>query len=219
VKREADARALPLASEACLSAATIVAQVEQRFATLQANVAGHADLAQFLKGNVAPALAAAAADARRSYQRMGVSFEADLAPEHRCLNPSDFGFHNAIVRPDGMVVFIDFEYFGWDDPVKMIADFLLHPGTNLAEVLKRRFASGAIEIFRNNPAIEGRLRACLPLYALRWTMIMLNEFLPERWQRRVLAGQGGDRSSVLESQLGKARAMLARACLVEEGLA
>ena len=46
----------------------------------------------------------------------------------RVLSPSDFGFHNALRRPDGTIVFVDFEYFGWDDPAKMMADAMLHPG-------------------------------------------------------------------------------------------
>ena len=53
--------------------------------------------------------------------------EAELPVEQRTLSPSDFGFHNALRRPDGRVVFLDLEYFGWDDPAKMISDFLLHP--------------------------------------------------------------------------------------------
>ena len=67
---------------------------------------------------------------------------------------------------------------------------------------------GACDIFAANPGFEDRLRACLPLYALRWTMILLNEFLPERWQRRVLAGYRGDRSVMLRTQLQKADARL-----------
>ena len=163
----------------------------------------------------APALQRAAAPARRAQEAAGLRFDVDLEPAQRCLSPSDFGFHNVLVERGGRAVFLDFEYFGWDDPVKMTSDFLLHPGMDLTADLGQRFVRGACDIFRANPGFEDRLRACLPLYALRWTMILLNEFLPERWQRRVLAGYRGDRSVMLRTQLQKAQAMLTRASAAE----
>ncbi len=43
----------------------------------------------------------------------------------RCVSPSDFGFHNALVDADGTVRFHDFEYAGWDDPAKLALRLLL----------------------------------------------------------------------------------------------
>jgi len=40
-----------------------------------------------------------------------------------CVSPSDFGFHNAIRTASG-TRFIDFEFAGWDDPVKALVDFI-----------------------------------------------------------------------------------------------
>ena len=47
----------------------------------------------------------------------------------------------------------------------------------------------------------------LPLIALRWCFILLNEFLPGHWARRVVAG-GGDRMVAKAGQLAKAQSML-----------
>lgn len=41
------------------------------------------------------------------------------------LNPADFAPHNILVRPDGRLCALDFEYAGWDDPVAMVANFLV----------------------------------------------------------------------------------------------
>ena len=41
-------------------------------------------------------------------------------------SPSDFGFHNALLKDNGKLCFLDFEYFGRDDPVKLMADFIWH---------------------------------------------------------------------------------------------
>ena len=54
----------------------------------------------------------------------GWTFDRPIDPNERSLSPSDFGFHNAIRRADGRLAFVDFEYFGWDDPAKLVADFL-----------------------------------------------------------------------------------------------
>ena len=67
--------------------------------------------------------------------------------EWRSLVPSDFGFHNSLRRPDGSLAFVDFEYFGWDDPVKLTADILLHPGRPLAAPQRRRFRAAAARLY------------------------------------------------------------------------
>jgi hypothetical protein len=208
VRDAPDAARLPLASEACLSAGELVAQIERRAAALTAVAGAHPELAAFLR-RFRHALDTAIAEARESYARAGIAFDAPIDPERRRLCPSDFGFHNALVRGDGTVIFLDFEYFGWDDPVKVTSDFVLHPGMQLTAEQRHRFVLGATDIFAADPSFAHRLDACLPLYALRWTMILLNEYLPDRWQRRVLAGFRGERSLVLRRQLDKADAMLA----------
>ncbi|MFP6749711.1 MAG: hypothetical protein VCD66_19215 [Alphaproteobacteria bacterium] len=144
------------------------------------------------------------------YEQQGLDFGRSIGPSRLTLSPSDFGFHNAIRRSDGRLEFIEFEYFGWDDPVKLVADFLLHPGMGLDGELRRRFRCGAAAVFGGDHGFDARLRALFPLYALRWCLIVLNEFLPERWLRRDYAGAHRDREFALTTQLAKARAMLAR---------
>ena len=45
--------------------------------------------------------------------------------------------------------FIDFEYFGYDDPVKLISDFYYHPGMNLNSIQKEYWLSQMFKIFDN----------------------------------------------------------------------
>jgi hypothetical protein len=201
---------LPDASEACFSPATIVAQVDRRLAVLRSAAASQPALAAFLDGPYGAAAARAIGYARQLCLDHRLDFDVAIDPALRCLSPSDFGFHNALERPDGRIVFLDFEYFGWDDPVKLTGDFMLHPGMNLPDHLGRRFREGMMRLFGDEGGFATRLQACLPLYALRWTMILLNEFLPDRWARRVMAGVEGEREQILARQLDKARAMIAR---------
>lgn len=43
------------------------------------------------------------------------------------VSPSDFGFHNALVREDGSFCFVDFEYAGLDESCKVVCDFFCQP--------------------------------------------------------------------------------------------
>jgi hypothetical protein len=113
------------------------------------------------------------------------------------------------MRSAAGLTFVDFEYFGWDDPVKLMCDFLLHPGMRLSEPLKRRFVVAASQIYGADPTFASRLRLLYPLFAVRWCLILLNEFLPERWAYRVHAGGGPDWENAKERQLGRASDLLA----------
>lgn len=207
----ADAASIGSASEACFCAKNIVDQVQTRWTALQAQTSAYPQLGEFLDVSFAPAAECAIARAQKVCAQSGLGFDIPLAAHSRCLSPSDFGFHNALAQSDGRVVFLDFEYFGWDDPVKLASDFVLHPGMDLTTDLKKRFLDAVGDVFHADQTFAARLDACLPLYALRWTMILLNEFLPERWARRVLAGHCGERAAILQTQLDKAQKMLRQA--------
>jgi len=181
---------LPLAAEACFSIHEIIANIDARLARLAVVPA----LQEFLTREFVPLL-----DRFRSLP--------DSVAEERQLSPSDFGFHNALRRPDGQLVFLDFEYFGWDDPAKMVCDFLLHPAMNLSENLRGLF----YRHFAKNKKLAKRVETVYPLFGLKWITILLNEFLPEDLRRRGFASGGTlDRAAVQARQLEKARRMLDR---------
>lgn len=196
---------LPLASEACLSGGEILAQLHRRLDRL----ATVPELAALLTGRLIPLRERAAEGAQAGYRRLGRDFDTPLPPALRCLSPSDFGFHNALRRDDGSLVFLDFEYFGWDDPVKLTADFIQHPGMALDAALADRFVAGACALYGDEDGFAARLGLLAPLIGLRWALILLNEFLPERWSARQFAGFT-DRAAVLDRQRGKAMRQLDR---------
>ncbi len=205
LRRESDATVQPLAAEACLSGGEIVAQIERRLARLGALAAEEPALATFLDYAFRPLLGRITGWAERGYAGQGRSFTLPVEIEARTLCASDFGFHNALRRRSGELVFIDFDDFGWDDPVKLTADFLLHPGMQLSETLKRQFAAAAAAIYQTDQSFAARLALLYPLFALRWCLILLNEFLPERWVHRINAGNEADWVAVKRRQLDRAR--------------
>ena len=207
------ARDIGTATEACLSLEELVAQIRGRRAKFDALAVDEPALTRFLHEQVDSVLA----DALQSAS-LGADVARSLAQEDQCLSPSDFGFHNAIRQPDGCLIFIDMEYFGWDDPVKLAADFVLHPGMDLNIAQTQRFVEGWLDLFDDSAEKTGaRFRSHLPLYALRWTMILLNEFLPERWQSRVFSGQVDAWEAAKNRQLQRAHTMLGRGVAALQG--
>jgi hypothetical protein len=198
----------PHASEACLSGTEIVRQINSRLERLM-RLSDELGLIDFLDRSLPPAIARASGEARALAAAAGFDFGAELPQEWRSLVPSDFGFHNSMRRSDGSLAFVDFEYFGWDDPAKAIADVMLHPGMTLTARLGHRYRARVEQALQaSDPLLPQRLDLFLPAMVVLWCLILLNEFLPERWTRRVLAGVSDERGIVQARQLQKARNLL-----------
>jgi hypothetical protein len=202
---------LPAATEAVFRLADLRAQIERRLERLDKAATSDPELADFLTRRVRPEFE------RRINGLDEGGPDAALPSGKRTLSPSDFGFHNALRRTDRSLVFIDFEYFGWDDPVKATADFLLHPATKLSAAEKRAFVEGALALYGSDPDFLPRLTARFPLYGIRWSLIILNEFVPELWKRRTFSGKGEDWAGAKLEQLRKARLMLETMQAYNEG--
>jgi hypothetical protein len=202
---------LPAAAEACFSGDALWHNLQSRLERLTAarqDPPSGSALREFMREELLPAADRIAAWGRRQYP-----FDRELRDQLRTLSPSDFGFHNAVRRESGDWVFLDFEYFGWDDPGKTIADFLLHPAMDLTPAQKRQFVRGVLTRFSGDAELRRRLTALFPLFGLKWCTILLNEFVPEDLLRREFAASAEhDRQSVLNEQLAKARRMLQQVC-------
>lgn len=193
------------ASAACFSVDETVDQLRSRLERVQEVAVDFPELEMFLSNDLAPAVRGIVDLAWSRLAESGVSETRGC----RVLSPSDFGLHNTLKRPDGRLVFLDFEYFGWDSLEKTTADVMLHPGMEVPENLGRLFFERVKRrLATDDQAFEGRFRALYPLYALIWCLIMLNEFIPERWERRNLGHRRNDRVAVHARQLALARKRL-----------
>lgn len=203
-----EAPEFPQAGEACLSCAEIERQIVERLRRLERRRRSEPDLDAFLRDLFAPSLKAALAQTAARLAAAGIGFDQSLPSRWRSLIAADFGFHNCLRRGDGTLAFLDFEYFGWDDPAKLTADFLLHPSMALSAALRARFRMRAQRCHAADPRFTDRLDALIPLFGLRWVLILLNEFLPERWQQRLHAGACGSWGEAKRRQLERAGALL-----------
>ncbi|HLF18659.1 MAG TPA: aminoglycoside phosphotransferase family protein [Candidatus Omnitrophota bacterium] len=193
------------ASEAFFSAKDIIANIRMRLGRLydaDEKEKIYKDCQQFLKNEFGPLLDGIA-------KRLEGKLENVLLDKERTLSPSDFGFHNALRTPDKGIIFLDFEYFGWDDPAKTIADFQLHPAMELKDDLKRAFRDEFAKAFQFDKKQQERADALYPLFALKWCLIFLNEFVVGEWQRRHFSNAYElNKLDVLAMQLQKAKNML-----------
>lgn len=210
-----NAQGLGAASEACFSFLELIENVKSRLDRLEGIQSDEDDLAlemaTFLRKDFRAELEEHSELGVQRLSEGGIDPTRPLAPEFRTLSPSDFGFHNALVRPSGDIAFLDFEYFGWDDPVKMVSDFLLHPGMNLGVGQQDQFWNELSPVLSQDEHFETRFRSYYPMLGLKWCLILLNEFLPDQFGRRKFASEDKlDPDRARREQLKKARQMLER---------
>jgi hypothetical protein len=200
------------ASEACFSIEAVFESLRGRLALLTASAVSSPALRTFLEGELLPFEMEIKAWCKSSANKTGVTLAECLPNSARTLSPSDFGFHNALRRGGGQLVFLDFEYFGWDDPAKTAVDFLLHPAMRLTRDQQHEFLSGVMLAFGGLTHLHDRIKLVFPLFGLKWCCILLNDFTRNHLQRRIFSGSTSSDASLLEqkkiTQLAKARAML-----------
>ena len=170
------------AAEACVSGERFLSHIRGRCGALVAFGAQVPALDALLKARFIPALNGAEKRARRVYEKLGLDFAADRPAAAQTLIASDFGAHNALRGTDGTLAFLDFEYFGWDDPLTSVGNFVLHPGMQLTQAQRALYRDALLAHF--GAAHAERLQALLPLFALRWCAIVLSDLLPERRAHR-----------------------------------
>ena len=194
-----------IASEACLSSHELACQIENRYLRLDTQSNEHMELSIFLEEVFDPLWKKVKNESISLWPEE--SRGNNLPREKQVLSPSDFGFHNCVKASDGSLTFLDFDYFGWDDPVKLTADFIWHPAMNLNIELKEKWKAAMLKLFSSDPYFEKRLNASMPLYGMRWALIVLNEFLPELAQKRrdVDRSKPYDLEKIQKIQLQKAK--------------
>ncbi len=166
-KPEADE--FTLGTEACLCVNELLRQLNMRFERLNQAT----ELEDFLYQEFAPAIKEIGDWAKKQ----GLDVGSNLSREMLTLSPVDFGFHNTLLTENDSLAFLDFEYFGWADPVNLISDTLLHPASKLSKDQRQLLFSLMSKIYEDCD-IKERLKVFYPLYGLRWCAIMLNQFLP-----------------------------------------
>lgn len=193
------------ASEACFTMVDHLACVERRLQRLEHSADSPKSEPEFrvlVKEELVPIW-----DRIRSKMREVERGNGRLQTSERCLSPSDFGFHNALLHEDGRLRFFDFEYAGWDDPAKMVCDFFCQPAVPVPISCFDSFVYGTAHALglSDMEQFMVRCRTLLPLYRLKWCGITLNEFVDADRGRRAFALGPGTTQKRKVRQLEAAR--------------
>lgn len=192
------------ASEACFSIAEHLNCVEARVEKLReaASESWQPEaVSELILERLVPSWEAAIAEVYTSCQQLDLNPELIVDPEDRFISPSDFGFHNALVRKDATLCFYDFEYAGWDDCAKIICDFFLQPSVPVPMKYFDHFVQVLLAEFQNSSLHANRAAVLLPVYRIKWCCIVLNDFLPVGRERRLFSLGESEKGRRIQNQL------------------
>ncbi len=139
----------------------------------------------------------------------GIDPKKNLTMDQLFFSPSDFGFHNILADEEGMLFFFDFEYSGWDDPAKLIADFFHHVGQKVPWEFKWHLLNKFASKRALDPEFLQRWNIVVDLVGLEWILIVLNIADPKEMQRKQFARPGLEASVLIRERLNKANELIA----------
>ena len=100
------------------------------------------------------------------------------------LSPSDFGFHN-IVKNKKKLYFLDFEYSGFDDPLKLLSDFLCNPDYKITGKNKQFFKKRFLKLFYYEN-IEKKFNSIFGFHKLKWCTMLLNDIVSKNIKKKAI---------------------------------
>lgn len=201
------AQKLPRASEASFTLRGYVDAVDDRLARTRAWRAESAvdrDAVAFVQSTLIPAWERTKARLASRATALGFAFDEPLDVRERVVSPADFGFHNTLVGSSGGLVFVDFEYAGWDDPAKTVCDFFRHDIVPVDRVHSARVVTALSSLVADGERFRQRATLLDPLFSVRWCLIFLNEFSPSHGARRHFSEEGVDWEARKRGQLERA---------------
>ena len=139
--------------------------------------------------------------------------EADMDPDKQLPrelwypSPSDFGLHNCLITAQNQLIFMDFEYAGWDDPAKLLCDFLRHVGNDLPVAQRLTVIRNFVSARPHDPNLWDRFRALADLNAVEWILIVLNVVARHEARRKQFAGASDDHEALINQRFQKAKTL------------
>lgn len=220
LRRSREANQLPPASEACFSINEHITMLERRLEKLS-EIESVSDLhnsaGSFIREELIPYWRDLKEELVVNITLRGLEIGKRLPMKDRCISPSDFGFHNALLTDEGGLKFFDFEYAGWDDPAKLVCDFFCQPEIPVSISHFEYVATAVSGLFEDEHSHIFQMMLLLPVYRLKWCTILLNDFLYAGNNRREFADSGVESEERKESQLAKAKSYFESIRLDVEG--
>ncbi len=93
--------------------------------------------------------------------------------EIRIYSPSDFGPHNMLINSRGQLKFLDFEYAGYDDPLKLSLDFFSMPDTPISHTYFDLFWSRICPDQKFYDLSYNEISLLLQIFRYKWLCITI----------------------------------------------
>lgn len=211
-KHVCDADQLPNASESCFSLVEHLDRTEKRILRLEKIIESDSidkEARHLVIREMLPLWTQIRTRIEKHVDEQSQSLDEQIPITERCLSPSDFGFHNALLNKKGELFFIDFEYAGWDDPAKVVCDFFCQPAIPVPKVFFSKVRDSVISGTGNPENLLNRIDMLMPVYQIKWCCIILNDFLPRGENRREFMENNHNSEEIKEIQLKKAKEIVA----------
>lgn len=125
------------------------------------------------------------------------------------LSPIDLGPHNIIFRPNNTLCFIDFEYFGWNDPVRIVVGFVNHDSNSSLPIGKKKYF---VESYLQRTCLsENTLRRfdiVTRLNQIEWLTVYLSSIGSRKIESRKFADTNFEEETYIKEQIIKFRKKL-----------
>jgi hypothetical protein len=198
------------AAEACFSINSHLILIEQRIIKLENTV--NNQLEEISASNIVNLIRTAFEQIKSSIflfaHQNSVNIDLDIQINERVISPSDFGFHNCLIKENKDLIFFDFEYSGWDDPAKVTGDFFSQLQVPVSEKYFDTFVNIAFDSLTNKKELITRCKLLLPLYKIKWACIAMNIFIPINLERRLFSNPNLDIKKYKTEQIQKAKNIL-----------
>ena len=120
-------------------------------------------------------------DIKRIYSKFTSSslttfFKEEISLDKKILSQSDIGFHNIFLSKSSKLQFFDFEYAGWDDSHKLIADLILQPDNPVTLKFIKEIEPLINKYIDSQRDIK-RFILIMEIYRIKWILIIFNKLL------------------------------------------
>ncbi len=189
------------ASSACLSLSDYVKVLDRRFTKISAGISSVKEVKKFLNSEVGPKIR----ELEKEFSKLQ-DLNRELPLESQVLTPGDFGFHNILVASN-KYTFVDFEYFGRDDPARQILDFLHHDQSReIKKDMKELFIKKYCKRAKPFNGFEERLRLADKMVGMAWVLIYLNVLSKDYLKHMKL--EKGSEGIIIKNRIEKAKEKL-----------
>jgi hypothetical protein len=145
-----------------------------------------------------------------SIESLGWGLRSPFGEAKQMFSPSDLGFHNILtgVNDKRGLYFLDFEYSGWDDPAKLLADFFHHVGQQVSWEHKWYLLEKFTAHRKQDSDFLRRWETVIDPIGLEWVLIVLNVVDPTEMERKRFANPNLNPTDLIKTRLTKANQMI-----------